>query len=181
MKNQEVIIIFPNMDKSNDFDASAGYEDGIVSFQIGQCRLIADIKRTKDFYSTLPTISTNCSCGNCKYYETEVLQHTNRLFTILSEMGVDLNRQPNINPDGISCVGETKPGKMGYMGYYFVFGRIGKTQKKHIKRIDTGQLLEVEFKDMEFGKDIQVTIKQLDTGKLSFEFYIEVQIGAEPQ
>jgi hypothetical protein len=36
-------------------------------------------------------------------------------------MGVDLSRQPNINPDGVSCVGESKPGKIGYMGYYFVY------------------------------------------------------------
>jgi hypothetical protein len=166
------------MDKSNIFDASTGYEDEIVSFQIGQCRLIVDIRRTKDFYAILPAITTNCSCGNCKYFENQVLRHTNRLFTILSRMGVDLSRQPNINPDGISCVGETKPGKIGYMGYYFVYGLIGKTQKKGVKKTDTDQLVEVEFNDVEFGKDTQVTIKQVEQDKLSFEFYMEVPIEA---
>ena len=126
----------------------------------------------------LPSITTNCSCGNCKYFENQVLRHTNRLFTILSSMGVDLSRQPDITPDGISCVGETKPGKIGYMGYYFVYGRIGKTKKKGVKKTDTDQLAEVEFNDAEFGKDMQVTIKQVEQDKLSFEFYMEVQIEA---
>jgi hypothetical protein len=163
------------MDKSNILDEAADYEDEVVSFQIGQCRLIVDIRRTKDFYAILPNISTNCSCGHCKYFENKVLQQANRLFDILSKMGVDLSRQPDINPDGVSCVGETKPGKMGYMGYYFVYGRIGKTQKKGVKNTNSGQLVEVKFNDMEFGRNTQVTIRQVEEGKLSFEFYMEVQ------
>jgi hypothetical protein len=157
----------------------ADHKDETVSFQIGQCRLIVDIRRTKDFYATLPNISTNCSCGNCKYFETQVVQRTNRLFAILSKMGADLSRQPNINPDGVNCLGETKPGKMGYMGYYFVYGRIGKTQKKGIKTSNSSQLPEIEFNDVEFGKDTQVTIKQVEENKLSFEFYVEFLKGAQ--
>jgi hypothetical protein len=150
------------------------------TFQIGQCRLHIHIKQTKDFYATQPKITENCSCGYCEYFETEVINQPNRLFEVLKKMKVDLSRQPNINPDGISCIGETSQDKLGYMGNYFVFGAIGKTSKKTALSNDTDNIIEVTFNDTEFGNNTQVTIKQIDKDKLSFEFYMDVDKGIEP-
>lgn len=162
------------MDNANALDVSGDERFEIVSFQIGQCRLIVDIRRTMDFYATLPKISVNCPCENCKNFETDVIRHTNRLFEVLVKMGVDLSRQPDINPDGISCIGDTNAGNVGYMGYYYVFGKIGKTSKKTRKQVDTDYVAEVSFNDAEFGKNTQVTIKQVEEDKLIFEFYMDV-------
>lgn len=143
-------------------------------FQIGQVRLHIDIKKTREFYARLPKISENCTCSDCMYFETEVIHRTNKLFDLLKKMGVDLSRQPNINPDGLCCVGNTKQDKIGYLGYYFVYGKVGKTSKStKIVNVEN-QVSEVSFNDAEFGKHIQLTIKQVEKDKLSFDFYIEV-------
>jgi hypothetical protein len=144
------------------------------TFQIGQCRLHVHLKRTKEFYATQPKITENCSCDECKYFESEVINQPNKLFELLKRMEVDLSRQPNINPDGISCVGDTKPDKIGYMGNYFVFGEIGKTSKKTALINDDNTVDEVTFNDTEFGVNTQVTIKQVESDKISFEFYMDV-------
>lgn len=144
------------------------------TFQIGQCRLHIHTKQTKLFYATQPKITENCSCGYCKYFEREVINQPNRLFEVLKQMEVDLSRQPNINPDGVSCVGDTKQDKLGYMGNYFVFGEIGKTSKKTAQINDDNAVSEVTFNNTEFGDHTQVTIKQVDKDKLSFEFYMDV-------
>jgi len=145
------------------------------TFQIGQCRLHIHLKRTKEFYSVQPKISENCSCGYCKYFENKVIKQTSKLFDLLKKMGVELNRQPDINPDGISCIGESKPHKLGYMGYYFVYGEIGKTSKKNKKLNNDGSVNEVVFNNTEFGTETHVTIKQIEDDKLSFEFYLDVE------
>jgi hypothetical protein len=96
------------------------------------------------------------------------------MFEILNLMEVDLIRQPNINPPGINCIGERKPGKLEYFGNYFVFGQIGKTSK-HTQKVNINNTVEeITFKDIEFGKNTQVTIKQVASDKLSFEFIMLV-------
>jgi hypothetical protein len=89
-------------------------------------------------------------------------------------MNVDVSRQPNINSDGISCLGETKPGKLGYLGYYFISGSIRKTSMKTSSKDIEGNLMKVEFNDAEFGTDAQIIIEKDDNEKLSFQFYVEV-------
>ena len=144
------------------------------TFQIGQCRITVDLQRTKQFYSSLPRITDNCKCGYCQHYEKDIISKSNPFFDVLKRMNVDLSRQPNINPDGISCVGETKPGKLEYLGYYFVYGHLGKTSKKNSLKDMEGNLEKVEFNNREFGADMQVTIQKVDHEKLSFEFYMQV-------
>ena len=149
------------------------------TFQIGQCRLHVHLTRTKEFYALLPKITENCTCDGCKIFENEVIKQENRLFEILNEMKVDLSRQPNINPDGICCVGQTKPGKIGYMGNYFVYGQIGKTTKDSKQVNEENIVTEVNFNDTEFGKNTHVTVKQFEPDKLSFEFYMDVDSNSK--
>jgi hypothetical protein len=144
------------------------------TFQIGQCRLHVQLKGTKTFYAGQPKITENCSCSYCRYFETVVINQPNRLLDILKKMEVDLSRQPNINPEGISCVGDTKQDKLGYLGNYFVIGKIGKVSKKSAKINDDDTISQVIFNNAEFGDNTQVTIKQVEKNKLSFEFYMDV-------
>jgi len=38
------------------------------TFQIGRCRLLIHTKLTKEFYTSQPKITENCSCGYCKIF-----------------------------------------------------------------------------------------------------------------
>ena len=107
------------------------------SVQIGQCRIYVEETKTKNFYSDQPMISDNCKCENCQNFDKNVVKRDLRLFNNLKTMGVILERQPNINPDGVSCIGDTVNFEKGYLGNYKVLARFGKTQK-HLKlRIKT--------------------------------------------
>jgi hypothetical protein len=143
------------------------------TFQIGQCRIHVDIKRTKEFYKVQPKITENCTCNYCKYFEEVVLNQSNRLFELLRKMEVDLTRQPNVNPNGVFYIGDTKRDKLGYTGNYFVYGEIGKTSNKTAQKNDENVVCEVTYNNTEFGDNIQVTIKQITKDQLFFEFYME--------
>ena len=144
-----------------------------VNFQIGQCRIYVDTDKTKDFYYILPKISENCKCDDCKYFEYFMTKKEIRIFTILKNMGVDLTRQPNINPDGVCSVGPTDKYNRAYLGYYNVFGQLGKTQRKtQTKNVD-GELESVNFIEHTSDNNMNYTIKQIKYNELTVEFYIE--------
>ena len=146
-----------------------------VGFQIGQCRIYVDIDKTRKFYEGLPRISENCTCGDCSYFETEVTSKEIRLFKILQKMGVDLTKQPNINPDGVCSTGDTDKYLRSYLGYYKVFGRLGKTQKSTQNINDQGQLESVDFYEPEEDSYTQYKIKQVSDDQLTVDFYIECE------
>lgn len=145
------------------------------TFQIGQCRIHVDLKSTAAFYAARPGILENCICNYCQYFENTVIRQPNRLFEVLGNMHVDLSRPP----EGIDCAGETKPGKLGYSGNYFVFGEIGKTSKKSAQMNEDYTVREVIFNDAEFGANTQVTIRQVEENKIAFQFYIEIEKNIE--
>lgn len=65
------------------------------------------------------------------------------------------------------------------MGNYFVFGEIGKTSKMTAQINDDNTVSEVTFNNTEFGYNTQVTIKQVEKDKISFEFYMDVDKSPE--
>ncbi len=134
-----------------------------MDFHIGNNLLIIDTLQTKEFYSTLPKITQNCSCGDCAYFEQAVIIQDLPLFHLLTEMGVDLTRQPDINPDGICCPGETENGRIGYLGYYKVVGHLNNKNKV------------IECIKDEFGPFTTLVVKEENDQELIFDFYIEVE------
>ncbi|MEQ9006390.1 MAG: hypothetical protein RLP12_00795 [Ekhidna sp.] len=98
-----------------------------------------------------------------------------RLFKILEGMGVDLKRQPNINPDGVCSTGDTEKFQRTYMGYYKLFGKIGKTQRTHKQTNSNGETTAVEFRESEEDAFVQYTIKQESTDELTVDFFIECE------
>jgi len=146
-----------------------------VGFQIGQCRIYVDTDRTKKFYETLPRISENCNCGNCVYFENEITKKGIRIFEILKTMGVDLTRQPNINPDGVCSVGPTDKYNWAYLGYYQVFGQFGKSQKKTQTKNADGKLESVDFFESLNNSSIQYKIIQDKEDQLTVDFYLKCE------
>ena len=146
-----------------------------VNFQIGQCRIYVDTDSTKKYYENLPRISENCNCDDCLYFENKVIQKDIRLFRILIEMGVDLERQPNVNPDGVSSIGQTAKYKRSYMGYYHIFGKLNKIQNKTATRDDEGEIETVDFYETTDDTNIQYKIKKEIDDKLTIEFYLECE------
>ena len=145
-----------------------------IGFQIGQCRISVDTEETKRFYQSAPKISENCKCGDCEYFEKIITDKDIRLLKILKSMGVDLTRQPNINPDGICSVGPTKKYERAYFGYYQVLGHFDKTQKTPQTIVD-GKLTSVDFFETDEDSHVQYQIKQETEDKLNFEFYLECE------
>jgi hypothetical protein len=135
----------------------------MMDFHIGNDLLSIDTLQTKEFYSMLPKITQNCSCGDCAYFEQAVITQDLPLFHLLTEMGVDLTRQSNITPDDICCLGETENGRIGYLGYYKVVGHL-KNQNKVIEGM----------KD-DFGPFTTLVVKEEKDQELIFDFYIEVE------
>lgn len=148
-------------------------------FQLNQCRVKINMKLTEEFYKEQPTITENCNCGYCKYYKTVVIRKPNNFFALLEQMKVDLSRQPNSYPDGLSCTGESKKGELGYNGNYFLFGRIEKTSKKSVIVSNDNKVIAVNFKDAEYGNNIQFSIRQVEKNKISFEFFLTVPVSDE--
>lgn len=137
---------------------------GDLDYQIEQCKLLVSRKRTGDFYSELPHIKDNCQCGDCAYFEDVVIKKNLRLFEILTRFGVTLSRQPNVNPDGVSSVGDTVGFKRSYFGYYIVFGKIMNHQDQPFSFV-------FDEEDSSTG----FTIEQMDNERLTFDFFIEVE------
>jgi len=146
-----------------------------MQYQIGQCRVLTDKDKTIKFYRSLPKISENCGCENCHYFETIVTEKEIRLFTILKEMGVDLTRQPAINPDGICPVGPTEKYARAYIGYYQVFGKFGKTQRTPQTLNSEGKLESVGFFEPEDDSYTEYKVKQQADDQLIIEFYLECE------
>ncbi len=146
-----------------------------VNFQIGQCRIVTEVDRTKKFYNGLPRISENCSCKDCSYFETELIKKKIRLFEILKKMGVDLAKQPNINSDRVFSGGETGKYQKSFNGSYKIYGRLKKTQKSTQMINGEGQLESVDFYESEKDSCIQYKIKQDSNDQLTIDFFIECE------
>ena len=142
--------------------------------QIGQCRIYIEEGETKSFYLKQPLITTNCKCENYNYFANEVIQRDIKLFDNLKAMGVFLERQPNINPDGVSCIGETEKFNKGYLGNYKIFGTFGKTQKEPQVKDKEGNLISTRFE--EIGEEFfwSYDIVKISETELDFQFWIEI-------
>ena len=146
-----------------------------VNFQIGQCLMTVEVDRTKNFYRELPLISENCNCIDCEHFETVVTEMNFRLFEMLNQMGVNLRRQPNINPDGVCSTGETDKFQRAYMGYYKLFGKVGGAERAPSKVNSDGEPTAFEFRETEEDAFVQYTIKQESTDQLTIDFFIECE------
>mgnify|MGYP000014266848 CR=1 FL=1 len=144
------------------------------SVQIGQCRIYVESSTTNDFYKNQPLITENCQCGNCKYFQENVILRNIRLFNNLKAMGVILERQPNINPDGVSCVGDTEKFERGFMGNYKIFGKFGKTQKEPQTLDKNGNLKSVRFEETNEEFYCSYDITKISESELDFQFWLEL-------
>ena len=144
-----------------------------LNYQIEQCKLLVNAKKTREFYSELPRIKDNCQCGDCAYFEDVVLGKRMRLFEILEDLGVNLSRQPNINPDGVCSFGDTGKFKRSYLGYYLVFGKIRTIQEPSLEENQKGQPYTFVFNEEDSCTGLE--IKQANENQLEFEFFIEIE------
>ena len=140
-------------------------------FQLGTYGVIVDLAKTKAFYSTLPQISANCSCGNCVYFEKVVIKQPLRLFDLLKDMQVDLSRQPDINPDGVYAI-TIQPNKINYHGYYLVCGSV-ENDTHDIPLFDSLHGFE-DFEQADFS-GLKVAVSKVDDEKVAVEFDILIE------
>jgi len=159
---------------SHTFLCVISHEKMKKAVQIGQCRIYVEETKTKNFYSDQPLITTNCKCQNCQYFERNVVKRDLRLFNNLKAMGVILERQPNINPDGVCCVGDTENFEKGYLRKYKVFAKFGKTQKEPQTKDENGELKSVRFEESKDDFNCSYEIVKISDEDLDFQFWVEV-------
>jgi len=143
-----------------------------ISCQIGQCRLQINVKKNFEFYEAATNITTNCNCQNCIFYTNEIINLENDFFETLKNFNVDLTKQYEKPHEKIKCVSDSNENKIRYLANYFVFGKIGKTQKSTKKTDIEGNVIEVTCNYQGIGNHVQLTIKRVNEEKLDFEIYI---------
>lgn len=70
-------------------------------FQIAENIVFADVEATKKFYSTQNHISEDCTCGDCIYYLNHFIKQPFEIFNVLSNLGIDLEKNLNSEPTGV--------------------------------------------------------------------------------
>lgn len=63
-----------------------------------------DRKLTEKYYDKQLSIQENCSCDSCKYFEEVFLKKELKLFSVLKEFGIDLRKDQEFDPAGITMV-----------------------------------------------------------------------------
>ena len=89
-------------------------------------------------------------------------------------MGVLVERQPNINPDGVSCIGDTEKYEKGYIGNYKVYGSFRKTQKEPQTKDENGEISSVGFEESTEEFHCSYNIVRISEDELDFQFWLEV-------
>lgn len=120
-------------------------------FQIAGKSVFVDIDATTKFYSSQNHISEDCPCDDCNHYLNYFIKRPFEILTILSKMGIDLEKNLNSEPTGVWChVGEDN--QLGHCSQTFeVIGSINSS---------------FTYQYREFGYDIKVVFEKIDEGKI---------------
>ncbi len=73
----------------------------ICQFQIAENFVIVDVEATKKFYLAQNHISEDCACGYCAYYLNHFIKQPFEIFNLLSNLGIDLEKNLNSEPTGV--------------------------------------------------------------------------------
>lgn len=65
---------------------------------------MVDCDKTREFYLTQEKIIDDCQCENCKIYAEYFTKEPLEIFSMLSSMGVDLQKNLNSEPTGVWCI-----------------------------------------------------------------------------
>lgn len=143
-----------------------------VNFQIGQCRISADVARTETFYRVQPKHTELCNCPLCSYYEHTVITKPVKVFEILTKMGVDLSRHDKDDVETVWHIGERVKFRNSYLVFYKVFGQINKLSKKTAQYNSGGQM-SVEFIENEPDSVTKYSFTQVDEETIDVRIEIE--------
>ncbi|RPD43431.1 hypothetical protein [Paracnuella aquatica] len=75
-----------------------------ITFQIEGQPLVVDCHKTREFYLTQEKIIDDCQCENCQFYAEYFTKEPLEIFSMLSSMGVDLQKNINSEPTGVWCI-----------------------------------------------------------------------------
>ena len=141
-------------------------------FQIGQCRITVDIKKTTEYYSEQNLITDDCDCEFCKHYSENVINKDVRAFKILKNMGVDLSKNENNQLENVWHTGPREKFKNSYIHHYKIFGTIYKTTKTTLK-VDENNLKTVEYFENELDSFCHYIFRQINNEEIDCQINIE--------
>ena len=92
-----------------------------------------DCDKTKEFYLTQEKIIDDCQCTDCQFYAESFTKEPLEIFSILSTMGVDLQKNLNSEPSGVWCIRDENDNFIHCDQVYQVVGLFPNGDKSQLK------------------------------------------------
>lgn len=127
---------------------------------------MVDIDKTKEFYLTQEKIIDNCTCDDCRFYATEFIKEKLEIFEVISETGVDLEKNLKSEPTGVWCVRDEDGSLLFCQQVYQVTGKIlpEGTSRLNYEKTEKGYKITVLFTQPSSDKiDIDLVIEREKT------------------
>ena len=109
--------------------------------------MLIDPDESSAFYLTQNKITDDCSCEDCLFYTTVFTKERLEIFSMLSSMGVDLERNLQSEPTGVWCVMNEHNNFLHSQQVYRTIGQItpsGVTQVKY-EKVENGYKVNALF------------------------------------
>jgi hypothetical protein len=104
-----------------------------TTFQIEGYPLTVDCDKTKEFYLTQEKITDDCQCKDCRFYAENFTKEPLEIFSILSSMGVDLQKNLNSEPTGVWLIRDENDNFIHCDQVYQVVGHFPSEDKSQLK------------------------------------------------
>ena len=118
-------------------------------FEIEGCPLVLDPERTREFYLTQNKITENCSCDDCQFYTESFTQEPFEIFSLLSSMGVDLQKNLKSDPAGAWCIRDDNENVIHCDQLYTVVGHFSDKYKTfaNYEKVEGNFKISAQFKE----------------------------------
>jgi hypothetical protein len=121
--------------------------------------LSIDSDKTKLFYLTQNRIIDSCQCVDCQFFSEIFIKEPLEIFSFLSSIGVDLQKNLESEPTGVWCVRDENSNFIHCDQVYQAVGHLSKS--------------EVRYENEENGYKIKAHFVQTNNNSIEIELRID--------
>ncbi len=111
-------------------------------FNFGQFTLDIGAEKTAAFYRTLPPITEQCGCDDCRNYHEAVGTLSEEIQAFFSQLGIDIAKPTEVYVNDILA-----DGRRFYGGFYHLCGRILQGKSAWVAEKETGECKLYAWRD----------------------------------
>jgi hypothetical protein len=134
----------------------------IATLEIEDCRLFVDKDKTQQFYLTQENIIDDCKCDDCKFYSEVFTKEPLEIFSTLSSLGVNLQKNLNKEPTGVWCIRDENDNFLHCDQVYQVLGYFSNCGKS-----------QVRYEKQENGYKVSALFLEADTDTIDIRLSID--------